>query len=79
MRVAIGANVLMAQRPPEAITGIVCPRWAYAVLRHALRGDFALVLSPLVITEPRHRITTTFPAFLALYKHSCHQPPQSAN
>jgi predicted nucleic acid-binding protein len=60
MRVAIDANVL--------ITGIVWPRWPYEVLQHALRGDFILVLSPVVIAEARNRIMMTFPEFLAEFE-----------
>jgi predicted nucleic acid-binding protein len=59
-RVAIDANVL--------ITGIVWPRWQYEILQHALRDDFILVLSPLVIAEARNRIVTTFPDFLAEFE-----------
>jgi predicted nucleic acid-binding protein len=60
VRAAIDANVL--------ITGIVWPRWAYEILQHALRGDFVLVLSPIVMAEARNRIATTFPAFLAEFE-----------
>jgi predicted nucleic acid-binding protein len=60
IRVAIDANVL--------ITGIVWPRWPYEVLQHALRGDFILVLSPVVIAEARNRIVMTFPEFLAEFE-----------
>ena len=60
IRVAIDANVL--------ITGIVWPRWAYEVLQHALRGDFILVLSAIVMAEARNRIVTTFPEFLAEFE-----------
>ena len=60
LRVAIDANVL--------ITGIVWPRWAYEILMHAIRGDFTLVLSPLVIAEARNRIAVTFPDYLAEFE-----------
>jgi predicted nucleic acid-binding protein len=60
VRVAIDANVL--------ITGIVWPRWPYEVLQHALRNEFVLVLSPLVIAEARNRIVTTFPEYLAEFE-----------
>ena len=56
LRVAIDTNVL--------ITGIVWPRWQYEILRHALRGDFVLVLSPVVIAEARRRFERSFPEFL---------------
>jgi len=55
-RVAIDANVL--------ITGIVWPRWQYEILQHALRDEFILILSPVVIAEAHNRIVTTFPEFV---------------
>jgi predicted nucleic acid-binding protein len=60
IRVAIDANVL--------ITGIVWPRWQYEILQHALREEFVLVLSPIVIAEARNRIVTTFPQFRAEFE-----------
>jgi predicted nucleic acid-binding protein len=56
LRVAVDANIL--------ISGIVWPRWAYAILMHALQGDFTVVLSPLVLAEARRRINLTFPEYL---------------
>lgn len=55
MRVAVNANVLIA--------GTVWPRWPYEVLRHAERGDFTLVLSPIVIREAQRRIQQRFAEF----------------
>jgi predicted nucleic acid-binding protein len=55
LRVAIDANVF--------ITGLVWPRWQHEILLHAVRGDFTLVLSPLVLRETRRRIRQTFPDF----------------
>ncbi len=55
MRVAVDANVLIA--------GTVYPRWPYEVLQHALKGDFTLVLSPIVIEEAKRRISISFPGF----------------
>ncbi len=55
MRVAVDANVLVA--------GTVFPRWPYEVLQHAIRGDFTLVLSPIVIEEAKRRIRISFPSF----------------
>jgi len=55
MRVAVDANVLIA--------GLTFPRWPYEVLQHALRGDFTLVLSPIVIREAKRRIKLRFPDF----------------
>jgi len=66
-RVAVDANVLVA--------GTAFPRWSYEVLQHALKGDYTLVLSPIVIREARRRIQIRFPdyvqefeEFLALIK-----------
>jgi predicted nucleic acid-binding protein len=55
MRVAVDANVLIA--------GFVFPRWPYEVLRHALAGDFTLVLSPIIVLEAKFGINLQFPAF----------------
>ncbi len=57
IRVFLDANVLLA--------GIVFPRWPWEILRHAVRGDFRLVLSPYVIRQARRRIAQRFPEFLA--------------
>lgn len=38
------------------ISGVLFPRWFHEFLRHALRGDFTLVLSPHVIEEVRERV-----------------------
>ncbi len=54
-RVAVDANVLIA--------GVVFPRWPYEVLQHAIKGDFALVLSPIVIREAKRHIKLQFPGF----------------
>lgn len=56
VRVFLDANVLLA--------GIVFPRWPWEILRHALRGDFRLALSPYVIRQARRRIAQRFPEFL---------------
>jgi len=48
------ANILIA--------GILFPRWFHEFLRHALRGDFTLVLSPHVIGEARERMARGSPA-----------------
>ena len=47
LRVAVDANIL--------ISGNTWPRWPYEVLLHALKGDYNLILSPLVIEEARRR------------------------
>lgn len=54
VRVMVDANVLIASS--------VWARWTYQVLRHALDGDFQLVLSPFVVKEARRRVAATFPA-----------------
>ncbi len=43
--------------------GTVWPRWSFAVLAHALRKDFQLLLSPLVITQAKQNLLEKFPAF----------------
>jgi predicted nucleic acid-binding protein len=55
LRVALDANVLIA--------GTAFPRWPHEVLRHALRGDYLPVLSPIVIREARRRIVERFPDY----------------
>jgi len=55
----LDANVLLA--------GIVFPRWPWEILRHAVRGDFRLVLSPYVIRQARRRIAQRFPEFLDMF------------
>lgn len=56
IRVMLDANVLLA--------GIVFPRWPWEILRHAVRGDFQLVLCPYVIRQVHRRISQRFPEFL---------------
>ncbi len=60
MRVAVDANILIA--------GTVWPRWPYEVLRHAERGNFTLVLSPIVIREAHRHIRNRFPQFAAEFE-----------
>jgi predicted nucleic acid-binding protein len=55
LRVMVDATVLIA--------GVAFPRWPFEVLQHALRGDFHLVLSPLVIAPARKHLRRSFPAF----------------
>lgn len=59
-RVAVDANVLIA--------GFGWPRWPYEVLRHAIEGDYQLVLSPLVIEEARRRINMHLPERVELFE-----------
>jgi predicted nucleic acid-binding protein len=55
----VDANVLVA--------GTGWPRWPYALLQHAVTGDFQLVLTPYIITEARRNLQridpTTLPDF----------------
>jgi putative PIN family toxin of toxin-antitoxin system len=53
LRVMLDANILIA--------GSVWPRWPYEILRHAVKGDFQLVLTPYIITEARDRLSKRFP------------------
>ena len=48
LRVMADANVVIA--------GILFPCWFHEVLRHAMRGDFTLLLSEQVIREARKRM-----------------------
>ena len=52
----IDATVLFA--------GIGWSCWSYAVLRHALPGDFDLVLSPLVIEQARRNLEHKLPEWV---------------
>ena len=53
LRVMLDANVLFA-----ATLG---PRWPYEVIAHARKGDFQLVLAPVVIDAARDGLTKRFP------------------
>jgi len=59
VRVLLDANVLLS--------GVVFSRWPWEILRHAVRGDFQLVLCPYVIRQARRRIAQRFPEFLAAF------------
>jgi predicted nucleic acid-binding protein len=52
-RVFLDANIL--------IRGITLPRFPYEVLRHAARGDFVPVFSPLVLDSARRYVQELFP------------------
>lgn len=64
MRVAVDANVLIA--------GFVFPRWPYEGLRHALAGDFTLVLSPIIVLEAKYGINLQFPALELKFERFLH-------
>ena len=53
LRVIVDANILNA--------GVVWRRWPHEVLRHALQGDFRLVLCQQVIDEAVERLAEYFP------------------
>jgi predicted nucleic acid-binding protein len=55
----IDATVLFA--------GIGWPRWSYEVLRHALRGDFQLVLSPLIVKQARRNLAKKLPMMVGAF------------
>jgi len=48
VRAMTDANILFS--------GVAFPRWPREVLRHAVKGDYQLVLCPIVIEEAR-RVT----------------------
>lgn len=76
-RAAIDTNVLLS--------GIVWPRWAHAILQHAVQGDFILVLPEIVLLEARRHIERDFPEqaerfeqFLALLEYEVAPLPSAA-
>jgi putative PIN family toxin of toxin-antitoxin system len=56
LRVMLDANVL--------VSGIGWPRWSYAILQHAVAGDFQLVLSEYILEEARRHIGRIVPLAL---------------
>jgi predicted nucleic acid-binding protein len=60
VRVLTDANVLFA--------GTAFPRWPREVLRHAVAGDFQLVLCPLVIEQARRNLQKRFPEYLGRFE-----------
>jgi predicted nucleic acid-binding protein len=60
LRVMLDTTVVFA--------GFGWPRWSYEVLRHAARGDFQLVLSPLVIEQARQHLAAMFPNQLEAFE-----------
>lgn len=68
LRVFLDANIL--------IRGVTLPRFPYEVLRHAAKGDFIPVFSPMVLDSARLYVRELFPDYqealevlLALLKH----------
>ena len=55
LRVFLDANIL--------IRGITLPRFPYEVLRHAAKGDFIPVLSPMVLDSARWYVQGLFPDY----------------
>ncbi len=56
----VDANILVA--------GTGWPRFPYEVLRHAVHGDFTLVLSPFIIEEARRHIARLIPNAVGLFE-----------
>lgn len=66
-RVMVDATVLIA--------GSAFPRWPHEVLRDALKGDFTLVLCPLVINQAQAHLAQDFPHFVKDFERflkNCH-------
>ncbi len=55
VRVAIDTNILLS--------GVIWPRWPHEILRHALAGDFRLVLPEIVVLEARRQVARNFAEF----------------
>ena len=53
LRVFVDANVL--------IRGITFPRYPYEILRLATRHEIVMVISPTVLADARHYLSTLFP------------------
>lgn len=69
LRIFVDANVL--------IRGITFPRYPYEVLRLAAQHKIALILSPSVLADVRHYLSTLFPDHLPkLDGHRVHPDPQ---
>ncbi|MFZ1238269.1 MAG: putative toxin-antitoxin system toxin component, PIN family [Anaerolineae bacterium] len=56
LRVFVDANVL--------IRGITFPRYPYEILRLATRHEIVMVISPTVLADARHYLSTLFPNHL---------------
>jgi predicted nucleic acid-binding protein len=67
LRVMVDANILIA--------GTGWPRFPYEVLQHAVRGDFVLVLAPIIIEEARRHILRLIPEAIGRFEEIL----QSAN
>jgi hypothetical protein len=52
----LDANILFA--------GIVWPRWSHEVLQHAQRGDYTLVLAPVIIAQAKRTFHSKYPSLL---------------
>ena len=57
VRVMLDTSVLLS--------GVIWPRWPYEVLQHAIRGDYRLVMAPLLLAEARRKYQERFPAHAA--------------
>jgi predicted nucleic acid-binding protein len=49
------------------LAGTIWPRWPYAVLQHALRGDFQLIIAPIGLLEARRKFRERFPTHLQAF------------
>lgn len=56
----VDANVLVA--------GLGWPRWPYAVLQHAIAGDYQLVLSQYILDEAHHHLKRIIPNALESFQ-----------
>jgi hypothetical protein len=59
LRVMLATSVLLS--------GTIWPRWPYEVLRHALQGDYRLVLAPLLIDKATRKFQEKFPRHLPAF------------
>jgi len=60
LRIMVDANILVA--------GIGWPRFPYAVLQQAVKGDFQIVLSQVIVDESRRHISRLFPERLIRFE-----------
>ena len=57
VRAMTDANILFS--------GVAFPRWPREVLRHAVKGDYKLILCPIVIEEARRNLQKRYPERVA--------------
>ena len=66
-RVLTDVNILFS--------GSSFPRWPYEVLQHAVRGDFQLILCPLVIDQARRHLQRRFPEAVPRFEEFLRRTP----